>query len=665
MIDLALATKNRKELFKKTIGNLNSQSISKKISLYIMDGNENNETQDFLSSKKFKFKKIEIYKDNQIKKIKKNQGCWPIIYNFLFEKGKSKYLTYWSDDILLKDKNAFEKAIERIEHSGGKTAITLFPFILPPLSKNPYLMISEIGIPIINYGIIKREAFEEVKGLDEKFKFFCADRDLSNKLFQKGYKTIINSDIIITHTNLKEEWRNPNSYGKHLKKARKRIASKWKKFEKKLINYNSIEGLFTKNNFYKTNKIQNSLQISQLSDHETRINFPEKEFKINKPKNKVRKFPKKLPGTFWGITTFFNPAGYKNKYQNYKIFRKQSKKQGLNLCAVELAFGKKPFELNKKDAEILIQIRGNNKNLMWQKERMMNIALENLPKNCDKVAWLDCDIIFKNNNWIKETSELLEEYCILQPFETCVWMPKNKTDVDVKKIPWGLITNGKANSRAKNISEEKDKKPKSYEKLGHVGFAWAGRKEIFDKIKFYDATIIGGGDLFMSDAFYDEKRGSNYKPIPKKTMEHYLKWRKEALKLVKGSVFYTKGDLLHLWHGERKDRNYFSRHFFLKEAKFNPEKDIKIGKNKLFEWSSKKPKLHQDIKKYFFIRNEEGDKKLSLKIKLKNKTLELKNKGNLYYHKTMGKIGEGIKKISPKMYSKLKTPKDKIESKLK
>ena len=111
-----------------------------------------------------------------------------------------------------------------------------------------------------------------------------------------------------------------------------------------------------------------------------------------------QKTSKELLGSFWGITVFFNPAGYKNKYENYRIFRDSLKRQGLKLLAVELSFGDR-FELKSTDADLLIQIKGDSRNIMWQKERMLNIGLDKLPKDCDKIAWLDCDVIFKNNNF--------------------------------------------------------------------------------------------------------------------------------------------------------------------------------------------------------------------------------------------------------------------------
>ncbi|MBM4317211.1 MAG: hypothetical protein FJ116_06995, partial [Deltaproteobacteria bacterium] len=91
------------------------------------------------------------------------------------------------------------------------------------------------------------------------------------------------------------------------------------------------------------------------------------------------------------ITCVFNPTNSRKIRDNYAQFRKN-----LNhpILTVELAFNDQPFFI-----EDAIQIRGTNENLMWQKERLLNIALESLPEQIDKIAWLDADIIFKNNSW--------------------------------------------------------------------------------------------------------------------------------------------------------------------------------------------------------------------------------------------------------------------------
>lgn len=358
-------------------------------------------------------------------------------------------------------------------------------------------------------------------------------------------------------------------------------------------------------------------------------------------KRKSTESPKRLPGTFWGITTFFNPAGYKNKYQNYKIFREKSKKQGLKLCTVELAFGNTLFELKKEDAEILIQLRGNEKNIMWQKEAMLNIALKNLPKNCDKIAWIDCDIIFKNKNWIRETSKLLERYKVIQPFSIVSF-----------------------NSEKGHTKKEKNKQSLAYTRYcfnnrsGHPGLAWTARKEIFEDIGFYDKLILGMADVLLGDAFYSPIIRIPPEYHSEQMITDMSKYWCILSKRVNRSVFYLKGGITHLWHGKFKNRRYKKRAYILKNNKFNPNRDIKKNVDGIWEWCTKKLTLEVAIKDYFHARNEENKaykEPLQFIYDLKY-ILNLPNyQRNILLKKDflLGKAGATIKKLSPKTYKYL------------
>jgi len=334
--------------------------------------------------------------------------------------------------------------------------------------------------------------------------------------------------------------------------------------------------------------------------------------KLDNP-GKTPEFPEKLPGTFWGITVFFNPAGYKNKIENYKKFRVSSKKQGLNLLCVELVFGGRDFELKKEDADILIQLSGGS--VLWQKERLLNIGLENLPDDCDKFAWLDCDIIFENNNWIKNVSRLLEKYIVVQPFSFCVRLPENGSIKDFGLLPFGSKENQKSCGSAYVMSNpEIRKKIPEYLEYGHPGFAWAARRKIFDEFNFYDKNILGFSDNMMVYAFYGIETEKNWSSCSVALEKDLRKWVRSVRGIVKGSVFFVQGNVFHLWHGNHADRRYGRIDNLIKEYDFDPKSDIKLGKNKVWEWASEKKEFHKKIENYFFERME-GDREVK-KIKL-------------------------------------------------
>lgn len=379
------------------------------------------------------------------------------------------------------------------------------------------------------------------------------------------------------------------------------------------------------------------------------------------------KNPENLPGDFWAITTFFNPVGYKNKIKNYKIFRQSTKKQGLKLVTVELGFGKSKFELNKNDAEILIQLRTND--IMWHKERLINIGFNALPKNCDKFAWLDADIIFLNDNWIKEACQKLQEYSIVQPYADFIRLSKNKKNIkNPEQIAFAKeidLEDTKGYGLANKVSQlGPDILEKPVEFHGQAGLAWAARKNIFENIGVLDKSPLPVLDLFMAHLFYRNKFNQQCKFYLSEHMEKsFLNWANIIDKKVKKSVYFAQGTILHLWHGKMNDRNYIECSRIAKEYDLNPENDIKIAENNCYKWAGNKPQLQKDVYNYF-IKRKEGRFFIN-KIIFKKIILNFKNNFenlNVKIDRFLGKVGTLLKKISPKFYWVLKRFEQKLRN---
>jgi hypothetical protein len=83
--------------------------------------------------------------------------------------------------------------------------------------------------------------------------------------------------------------------------------------------------------------------------------------------------------------------------------------------------------------------------MMWQKEAMLNIALKRLPPECDKITWIDSDIIFENDQWIEQTSSLLEYYRVVQPFSMYMHMETGQVpeNIDTTTVEFGVLDNQK------------------------------------------------------------------------------------------------------------------------------------------------------------------------------------------------------------------------------
>src|SRR5258706_11375823 len=92
----------------------------------------------------------------------------------------------------------------------------------------------------------------------------------------------------------------------------------------------------------------------------------------------------------WVVACYFNPAGFATKLANYKRFIEGLSRGGVNYRVVECAFGDADFSLGR--SENVLEIRARD--VMWQKERLLNVAMGRLPASCTKVAWVDCDVLF-------------------------------------------------------------------------------------------------------------------------------------------------------------------------------------------------------------------------------------------------------------------------------
>lgn len=315
----------------------------------------------------------------------------------------------------------------------------------------------------------------------------------------------------------------------------------------------------------------------------------------------------KLPGSLWAVTSFFNPAGYRNKYENYRLFRESSRRQGLNLIAVELAYHDQPFELKDGDAEILIHLRGNDLNVMWQKERLLNIGFGRLPGGCDKVVWLDSDIIFCNDDWIAETSELLEKYVAVQAFSHVVMLPQGitmLTEDERRALESGVGLRQRHHGAAFSAVHESHNAVMDITRGGRPGGAWAMRRSVIEKTLLFDESVVGCGDNFFLAALYGKHTAHFHRAqLTDSFLKRYDQWAEGLFSEVKGSVYYTNGDCLHLWHGDRINRLLDYRFLILQHIHFDPQRHLARDPNGVWTWVSAEHAAL--LKEYFEFRNEE------------------------------------------------------------
>lgn len=279
------------------------------------------------------------------------------------------------------------------------------------------------------------------------------------------------------------------------------------------------------------------------------------------------------------ISSYFNPTNSKKIKENYLTFRKNLK---VPLTTVELAFNDQPFFISDS-----IKIRGDRNNIMWQKERLLNIAIDSLPNNIDKIAWIDADILFENEKWFYDTEKELDDYGAVQLFEY-VSEINGSTDL--------LYNNSIGFAKC-----HKDQLDIPWPK---PGLCWAANRDILSD-GLYDKDISGSNDtyqLIIWCGMWNHHWLYRMSPINRK---EFLLGNYKQYEKVLGNIGYVKGNIKHLYHGQFKNRQYYHRLDILENHNFNPDLDISINAQGIFYWSSNKPILHEQIGQYFIDRKDD------------------------------------------------------------
>ncbi len=83
-------------------------------------------------------------------------------------------------------------------------------------------------------------------------------------------------------------------------------------------------------------------------------------------------------------------------------------------------------------------------------------------------------------------------------------------------------------------------------------------------------------------------------------------WMRRFHADVQGNVGYVPGTVVHLCHGDRRDRRYGQRLKILRKFRFDPALDLRVSPEGIWEWTNRNPELERSVRKYFRTRQEDG-----------------------------------------------------------
>ncbi len=199
-ISIILGSYNRKRFLKATIESIRNNNIKRDYEIIVIDGGSSDGSIKYLNKQK---DIITILQNNHGSWNGKAvaRKSWGYFMNLGFRSASGKYVCMISDDCLLTE-NVIENGISEIEkrQSINKIGGIAFYFRDWPIEKEYKIHYTYGDYLAINHGIYTKEALETVGYINDKdYQFYCADGDLSLKIWMKKYEIIESEKCFVEH----------------------------------------------------------------------------------------------------------------------------------------------------------------------------------------------------------------------------------------------------------------------------------------------------------------------------------------------------------------------------------------------------------------------------------------------------------------------------------
>lgn len=299
---------------------------------------------------------------------------------------------------------------------------------------------------------------------------------------------------------------------------------------------------------------------------------------------------------FHVVAMVSNPIRFKSRYRLFEQWLAHMRAHGVEPWICEVQHGERPFAVTEPDNRRHLRLRTGNE--LWHKENALCEIVARLPEDWRYVAWIDADVEFQRPDWLAETAQQLQNYRIVQMFQTAVDLgPTGEALATHTGFAWSYV-----NDRPRRSG---------YYPHWHPGYAWACRREAWDAMGgMIDFAILGAGDNHMAYAWIGAVQESVDAGMATPYVDALLSYQEQCERWVRRDIGFVPGTILHHWHGKKKQRYYQSRWKILTETRFDPRRDLKEDYQGLFQLADhgdvRSIELRDRIRKYFRSRMEDS-----------------------------------------------------------
>lgn len=298
-----------------------------------------------------------------------------------------------------------------------------------------------------------------------------------------------------------------------------------------------------------------------------------------------------MTAPLWALTTYFNPFRGALRARNYHRFRAHLKAP---LLTVEWS-PDGVFDLRPGDADILLQFSGGD--ILWQKERLLNLALPRVPAGCEAVAVLDGDILLASDDWVELTLRALQKSSMVQVFRTAHYLTQQASAQPPQMALHELSTEYQLPSMTLALESGQGLYRQWPDAAlfwtagesslsGNPGLGAALRLDLLRRVGFYECNPVGAGDLVLMAAVcgrVDEMFA--VRPYAPAHQAHIRQWAQRVRAAGLTSMATVPGDVYHLWHGLPADRRYAARLQMLAELDFYPRTHLEPTEQGPWRWA--------------------------------------------------------------------------------
>lgn len=306
---------------------------------------------------------------------------------------------------------------------------------------------------------------------------------------------------------------------------------------------------------------------------------------------------------------YSNPCRWATRRKLFNDFRRHMESlPNVVVYVGELAYGERPFEVTSASHPYDFQYRSREE--LWHKENILNLVIQHFSPDWQYGAYVDGDCHFTRNDIGLETIQQLQKFEWAQMYSTYSDLSPDHKPMRVLKSFASRFVSGELTPQILARASEYGYDYKSLRGIGTTGLAWAFRREAINACGgLLDACILGSGDWHMSFGLASEPDSHPQVAELQKCTPNYARaikvWQSRAARATNKNIGCVDCHAVHYFHGSKSRRGYGTRWKILADGNFDPTTDIFRDWQGIYQLTSGKPGLRDEIRKYFLSRSED------------------------------------------------------------